>query len=153
MTCIPLENAVVYLSSKEYHPYLWMHWMKIIMVSLRSQFRFNIHVFEKDNFLLTEGFSANTINGIIIHNFIFSHWFRFGFIFICCTSNWDAWKPLNSHYSDVIIGAMASQITNLTIAYSTVYSSAYQRKHQSSVSLSFVRGIHRWPIIPRTNDQ
>ena len=41
---------------------------------------------------------------------------------------------------------MASQITSLTIVYSTVYSGADQRKHQSSASLSFVRGIHRWPV-------
>ena len=39
-----------------------------------------------------------------------------------------------------------SQITSLTIAYSTVYSGADQRKHQSSASLAFVRGIHRWPV-------
>ena len=41
------------------------------------------------------------------------------------------------------MGTMASQITNLTIVYSTVYSSADQRKHQISASLAFVRGIHR----------
>ena len=49
------------------------------------------------------------------------------------------------HYSDAIMGAMASPITNLTIVYSIVYSSADQRKYQSSASLSFVPGIHRWP--------
>ena len=48
-----------------------------------------------------------------------------------------------THYTDVIMGAMASQITSLTIVYSTVYSGADQRKHQSSASLAFVRGIHR----------
>ena len=47
------------------------------------------------------------------------------------------------HYSDVIVGAIASQITSLTVVYLTVYSDAVQRKHQSSVSLAFVRGIHR----------
>ena len=31
---------------------------------------------------------------------------------------------LQFHYCDVIMGAMASQITSLTIAYSTVYSGA-----------------------------
>ena len=36
--------------------------------------------------------------------------------------------------------------TSLTIVYSTVYSGADQRKHQSSVSLAFVRGIHRRPV-------
>ena len=44
------------------------------------------------------------------------------------------------------MGAMASQITSLMIVYSTVYSGADQRKHQSSASLAFVRGIHRWPV-------
>ena len=39
-----------------------------------------------------------------------------------------------------------SQITNLTIVYSTIYSGADQRKHQSSASLAFVRGIHRRPV-------
>ena len=39
------------------------------------------------------------------------------------------------HYGDVIMGAMASQITG-----------ADHRKHQSSASLAFVRGIHRWPV-------
>ena len=45
------------------------------------------------------------------------------------------------HYGDVIMGAIASQITSLTIVYSTVYSDADQRKHQSSASLAFVWGI------------
>ena len=49
----------------------------------------------------------------------------------------------NSHYTDVIMGTMASQITNLTIVYSTVCSGADQRKHQRSASLAFVRGIDR----------
>ena len=49
------------------------------------------------------------------------------------------------HYSYVIMGTMACQITSLTLVYSTVYSGADQRKHQSSASLAFVWGIHRWP--------
>ena len=57
-----------------------------------------------------------------------------------------ACKTQPSHQSDVIMGAMASQITSLTIVCSTVYSGADQRKHQSSLSLAFVRGIHRWPV-------
>ena len=52
------------------------------------------------------------------------------------------------------MGAIASQITSLTIVYSTVYADADQRKHQSSASLASVRGIHRgavnfphkWPV-------
>ena len=51
-----------------------------------------------------------------------------------------------SHYSDVIKGSIGSQITSLTIVYSTVYSGADQRKHQSFASLAFVRVIHRWPV-------
>ena len=50
------------------------------------------------------------------------------------------------HYSDVIFDAMASQITGVSIAKSTVCLGADQRKHQSSVSLAFVMGIHRWLV-------
>ena len=42
--------------------------------------------------------------------------------------------------------AMAPQITGISFVYSTVCSSADQRKHQSYASLAFVRGIHRWPV-------
>ena len=41
---------------------------------------------------------------------------------------------------------MASQITGVSIVCSTVFSGADQRKHQSSASLAFVWGIHRWPV-------
>ena len=44
---------------------------------------------------------------------------------------------LFSHYSDVLMSTMASQITSLTIVYSSVYSGADQRKYQSSASLAF----------------
>ena len=44
-------------------------------------------------------------------------------------------------YGDVIMDAMESQITSLTIVYSTVYSDTDQRKLESSGD--------RW--IPRTN--
>ena len=57
------------------------------------------------------------------------------------------------HYDDVRMGAIASQITSLTIVYSTVYSDADQRKHQSSASLASVWGIHRDRWIPRTKGQ
>ena len=65
------------------------------------------------------------------------------------------WKCLmQNNNCDVIIGVVASQITSLTIVYSTVYSNADQRKHQSSASLAFVRRIHlglvnslhKWPV-------
>ena len=44
------------------------------------------------------------------------------------------------------MSAIASQITSLTTVYVTVYPYADQRKHQSSASLAFVRGIHRRPV-------
>ena len=52
-------------------------------------------------------------------------------------------RLVGNHYSDVIMGAMTSQITSLTIVYSTVYSGEDLRKYQSSASLAFVRGSHR----------
>ena len=52
-------------------------------------------------------------------------------------------QTTSNHYSNVKMCAMASQITGLTIVYSTVYSGPDQRKHQTSVSLAFVRRIHR----------
>ena len=62
------------------------------------------------------------------------------------------WRLYNSystshwHYNDVIMSAMTSQITSITIVFSTVYSDADQRKHQSSASLAFVRGLQCWPV-------
>ena len=50
------------------------------------------------------------------------------------------------HYNDIIMSAMASQITSLAIVYSTVYSEADQRKHQSSAPLAFLQGINRGPV-------
>ena len=41
---------------------------------------------------------------------------------------------------------MASHITGVSVVYSIIYSGSDQRKHQSSRSLVFVRGIHRWPV-------
>ena len=73
------------------------------------------------------------------------------------TQEWDIWHlkewraPQGSQHRPTPLrwrhnGAVSSQITSLTIVYSTVYSDAYQRKHQSSASLAFVRGIHRRPV-------
>ena len=50
------------------------------------------------------------------------------------------------HYRDAIMDTMASQITSLMVVYSTVYSGADQRKHHSSTSLAFERGLHRGPV-------
>ena len=57
-----------------------------------------------------------------------------------------AWV-FHRHNSDVIMmSMMASQITSLMTVYSTIYSGADQRKHQSYMPLAFVWGIHRWLV-------
>ena len=43
------------------------------------------------------------------------------------------------------MSAMTSQVTRVSILYSTVCSGA-DKKSQSSASPAFVRGIHRWPL-------
>ena len=77
----------------------------------------------------------------VLHS-ITIYWYRVSLTYITF------FIQLNSpiHYCDVMMGAMASQITSLTIVYSTVYSDADQIKHQSSAPLAFVRGIHREPV-------
>ena len=82
---------------------------------------------------------------------------------ICRFSSFDHWIMkvtciygglCSLHYNNVIMGAIASQITRLTIVYSAVYSVADQRKHHSSASLAFELGIHqgsvnslhKWPV-------
>ena len=67
------------------------------------------------------------------------------------TTNLGYWKIcveyiLTKHYNDVIMGAIASQITSHTIVFSAVYLDTDQRKHESSASLAFARGIHRRPV-------
>ena len=52
-------------------------------------------------------------------------------------------EVLPLHYNDVIMSAMASQITGIAMNCSTVCSATDQRKHQSFASLAFVRGIHQ----------
>ena len=50
------------------------------------------------------------------------------------------------HYID-IMGTMASQIASLIIVYSTVYSGADQRKHQSSASRAICSPVpHKWSV-------
>ena len=67
-----------------------------------------------------------------------------GFPFITSTGN--GFRYFRHNYYDVVMGAMASQITSFMSVCPTVYSGTNERKHQSSESLAFVRGIHRWPV-------
>ena len=86
----------------------------------------------------------------------------FRFIFNWNMSSWDQsimcrWIPdfswdindfdyiFSDHYSDVIMSAMVSQFTGVSIVCSIVCSGADQKIYQSSASLNFVKGIHRWP--------
>ena len=88
-------------------------------------------------------FSASSAQCIFlrfsIHNQILLDWYLF------------PWNPPNyenptTHYSDVIMGAIASQITGVSIVNSIVCSVVDQRKYQSSASLAVVRVIHWWPV-------
>ena len=76
-------------------------------------------------------------------------WYRSpSYIFLLLTTRSGAVNVDNSmlHHNDVMMSAMAYQITGVSIVCSTVGSDGDQRKYQSSVSLVFVRGIHRWPV-------
>ena len=55
---------------------------------------------------------------------------------------------ISTHYNDIIMSTMASQITSLTIVYSTIYSGTDQRKYRSSASLTSVQvnSPHKEPI-------
>ena len=55
-------------------------------------------------------------------------------------------KYITYHYSDDIMNEMASQVPGVSIVCPTVCWSTNQRKRQSSASLVFVRGSHRWPV-------
>ena len=61
------------------------------------------------------------------------------------------WKVVNAlfHNIDVIMGAMTSQFTGVSIVFPVVCSGADQRKHQRSASLAFVWGIQRWRLVSR----
>ena len=54
------------------------------------------------------------------------------------------YKTMMFKFSDV--HHIDVNMSSLTIVYSTIYWGANQRKHQSSSSLAFVQGIHRWPV-------
>ena len=64
-----------------------------------------------------------------------------------CTEDESTTATVVVLYSDVIMSAMVILITGVSIVESTVCSGADKRKHQSSASLAFVRGIYRWPVI------
>ena len=68
------------------------------------------------------------------------------FLFSDFSANHKEARERKKHYSDVIMSAIASQITGIAIVCLTVCWGADQRKHHSSASQAFMRGIHRWPV-------
>ena len=87
------------------------------------------------NWRLNNAFLRRSTQSKISYVSQFYHWF------------WSWWYcSVKTHYHDVTMGTMASQITSLAIIYSSVYSDADQRKHQSSASLAFVRSPHKGPV-------
>ena len=101
------------------------------------------HVFMKNNFVVITVFTK-----IIVETFtkLTDTYTCIYHIIIMSLSFIDYDQESLYHYCDAIMKAMALQITSLAIVYSTVHSSADQRKHQRSVSLAFVRVIHQWPV-------
>ena len=99
----------------------------------------NSHVHLSRNILPQEVTHINGQRFIIV---IFIAAIRLHFLFATCY--FYARRPF--HYSDVIMGAMVSEITSLTVVCSNVYTIADKGKHQSSASLAFVRGSNRWPV-------
>ena len=87
-------------------------------------------------------------------NVLIDIYHEFLLLFYCCvlleikltTTTIDGSMRVRLHYSDVIMSAMVTQITGVSIVCSIVGSGAYQGKHQRSTSLAFVRGIHRWLV-------
>ena len=67
-------------------------------------------------------------------------------MWLCCLQNGDHFVIASMGLSLQWRHNERDQIPSRTIVYSNVYSGADQRKHQSSASLAFVRGIHWWPV-------
>ena len=58
----------------------------------------------------------------------------------------NVWTELDCYTLITLTSQWARWRLKSPAVYSTVYSGADQRRHQSSASLAFVRGFHRWPV-------
>ena len=87
------------------------------------------------------------INSAFITSCNTCHFFQ---TYRCLSANalelWRSCTKPSIIYSDITMSAVASQITGVSIVYSTICSGTDQRNYQSSASLAFVRVIHRWPV-------
>ena len=94
-----------------------------------------------------EAFSDEETNWLLTSKFLWRYSLFTCCNVICAVCNMFMLHYIHRyHYSDVIMGAVATQITDVSVAYSTVCSGVDQGKNQSSASLAFVKGIHRWPV-------
>ena len=59
---------------------------------------------------------------------------------------YDTKTKFSSHYGDIIMGVMASQITSVTIVYSIVYSGADKKKTLKLHVTGFCEGNDRLPV-------
>ena len=136
-------GATLILTGK-YHPYTSIFLISIYILSSFREYDI-IYVFS----VLTFNSIDVTGDGVQVirdpTHIVWGPWvvkpvtMRFGWHHQCC-------GIVILHYDNVIMCAIASRITSLTTVYLIVYSRADQRKHQSSASLAFVRGIHRRPV-------
>ena len=58
-----------------------------------------------------------------------------------------------NNYTEVMMGAIASQITSLTIVYSTVYSDTDQRKHEEVYMFHFIKNSHPGLLLKDSKQQ
>ena len=130
---------------------LWIGLYMQIHTRLWS-YRFNI-IYNTPREICMRFYCFISVISAVLYVFIWYSYpyYSMGLIYLALTlaiaqSLWSKPEDVDKHYDDVTMSLMASQITSLTIVYSIVYSDADQRKHQSSASLAFVRGIQRGPV-------
>ena len=86
-----------------------------------------------------------------INHYLYQYWFiTKGVVWYSPKSNFTriAHDIYHQHYGDIIMGAIASQITSLTIVYSTVYSDA-DKKNPSKLRVTGLcagNPPHKWPV-------
>ena len=84
-----------------------------------------------------------SVISIVLNRFL---WFIYSRLELWYNGNSNAREVVWKHNGDVTMSGMASPITGVSIACSTVCSGADETKHQSSPQLVFVRGIHWSPV-------
>ena len=84
---------------------------------------------------------CQTFGGLISFNSVLAPHFHRDTRILKNTSSRNPW-----YYINVIMSAMASQISSPSIVYANVCSGADHRKHKNYASLSCVKGIQPWPV-------